>query len=492
MGLAEKLLKQKGVNAADSGMGTLANIELLSQSGYEIPPETEKNDLMIAVDADSEKTADMAIKTGLDILNHSNKGVYDKRTYHSLDDVNLDEDSYDLVQISLQGEYAAEEAKKAIEKGLDVFIFSDNVSIAEELELKKLGSSKGCLVMGPDAGVGLIGGVALAAGSIVRRGEIGIIGASGSGAQEVACLIERLGYGVSCIIGTGGRDLRPEIGGITMCMGMEHLDNDDETKVICLVSKLADTDVMSYVLSQADNLQKPVVAVFLGSDEALFDGHKTHYAYSLEEAALKSVELLSGKKSAFGWTDEQIEEMTVRELSRLSSERKHFRGIYCGGTFAEESMMIFRRSNPNMILNSNLETIYANRLDSHLKSNGHTILDLGSEEFTAKAPHPVFDPGLRIYRLEQEIEDPEVAIILLDFITGPGVHENPIMPFVPFFKDHPEIVFIAAICGANGDPQDIAAAREALEKNGVIVSDSNYQSSRLAASLISALDRRNL
>jgi FdrA protein len=490
MGLAEELTKQKGVNSADSGMGTPANNELLSKNGYEVWPQTSKNDLMIAVDADSIEAADKAIEFGLAIINR--QSVCDERRYNSLDDINLDEDPFDLVQISLPGEYAAFEARKAIEKGLDVFIFSDNVPIADELELKKLGREKGCLVMGPDAGVGLIGGVALAAGSIVRHGAVGIVGASGSGAQEVACLIERLGYGVSCIIGTGGRDLRPEIGGITMCMGMERLDNDAETKVICLVSKLADIDVMSYVLSQADNLHKPVVAVFLSGNEALFDGHKAHYANSLEEAALKSVELLSGKKPVFGWNDEQIREMTDREISRLGAGRKYLRGIYCGGTFAEESMMIFSRLNPSIMLNTNLDIKYANKLESHYKSKGHTILDLGSEGFTTVAPHPVFDPGLRLCRLEQELEDPETAVILLDFITGPGVHENPIMPFIPIIKKHPGVIFIAAICGADADPQDIATARAALEKTGVIVSDSNYQSARFACALISALDRRNL
>ncbi len=491
MGVAEELLRQKGINAADCGMGTPANIEILSQNGYEIPPQTTKSDLMLALDADDEETADTVIKSGLEILDHKNISGTNRR-YCNLDDINLENDPYDLVQISLPGEYAAAEAKKAIEKGLDVFIFSDNVPIADELELKKLGRSKGCLVMGPDAGVGLLGGVALAAGSIVRHGEIGIIGASGSGAQEVACLIERLGYGVSCIIGTGGRDLKPEIGGITMCMGMDRLDNDDETKVICLVSKLADTGVMSNVLSHADNLKKPVVAVFLGSDETMFHGHKTHFAYTLEEAALKSVELQSGKKPVFGWNDDQTQKMAVGELSRLSPERKYFRGIYCGGTFAEESMIVLRSTNPDIILNSNLKTRYANKLDSHLKSKGHTILDMGSEEFTAVAPHPVFDPGQRLSRLEQELEDPETAVILLDFITGPGVHENPIMPFIPFIRKHPEVIFIATICGADGDPQDIAAAREELEKNGAVISDSNYQSARLAAALISALERRDL
>ncbi len=489
MGLGEKLLAQKGVNGAECCMGTSANLDLLLKKGYEIPAQTSKNELLITVDADSEEEADEAIQSGLEGLD--NKSGRGSKIYHSLNEIDLSEDSFDLVQVSLPGEYAAAEAEKAIEMGLDVFMFSDNVPIADELRLKKLGRSKGCLVMGPDAGVGLIGGVALAAGSIVRRGEIGIVGASGSGAQEIACIIERLGYGVSEIIGTGGRDLRPEIGGITMVMGMERMDNDPETKVICLVSKLADTGVMSSVLSIADKLTKPCVAVFLGGEEAMFDKHRVIGAFNLEDAALKAVELLVGEKPSFGWNIEQIEDIAASQLSRIGAEKKYFRGIYCGGTFAEESIILFCHLNPDIVLNSNLDTGFTNKLESSHQSKGHTILDLGSEDFTAEAPHPVFDPQLRLHRLEQELSDPEVAVVLLDFITGPGVHKNPILPFIPIFRKHPEVIFITTICGAEGDPQDISKACDALLDAGVIVADSNYQSARLAAVLMSELDRRN-
>lgn len=487
MGVGERAMKKCHVSSAEGMMATPANIQALQEMGYDVPGDVTKNDLMLAVTAENEAQLTAARDEMMLVLNGgASKGA---ATYHDLDQIDLAKDPYDLVQISLPGEYAAAEAKKAIEKGLDVFIFSDNVSMEEELELKKLGREKGRLVMGPDCGVGLIGGVALAAGSINKDGPIGIVGASGSGAQEVACLIERMGLGVHCLIGTGGRDLKPMIGGITMRMGMEKMDKDPAVQVICLVSKLADLQVMSSILDDADRLSKPVVAVFLGGDEKLFEGHKVQGAMSLEEAARKAVALVTGSEPALGFTPEEMQALTNRVHS-LRPEQKYFRGLYCGGTFTEEALILFRQVNPDVQLYSNLETKYARQLADHSVSQGHAILDMGAEDFTAEAPHPVFDPALRVKRVMQEIRDPQVAVVLLDFITGPGVAPDPIMPYVDLCAQHRDIIFIATICGAEGDPQDIVSAREALRKAGVIVADSNYQSARLAAAMMAALDGR--
>lgn len=486
MSVAEKIAQMQGVNGAESGMGTPANIQLLTELGYNVPERTSKNDLMIAIDAQDEAAGERAYQAGIDALEHRQEGG--KRTYQDL--CHLQPGQFDIAQISLPGEYAAPEIKKAVEKGMDVFVFSDNVSLAEEWACKELGQRKGKLVMGPDAGVGLIGGVALAAGSIIREGGVGIVGASGSGAQEVACLIERLGAGVSAIIGTGGRDLLPEIGGITMRMGMQRLDQDEDTKVICLVSKLADKAVMADVLKEADGLHKPVVAVFLGGGEEIFEGRRTHGAFSLQEAAERCYALLAGETKRLGWTETAFDGLLKQVLAWIPPQRKYFRGLYCGGTFTEEALLLFARHNPEVALYSNLNTPYAQKLPSHHQSTGNTILDLGAEDFTSEAPHPVFDPALRLRRLQRELEDPEVAVVLLDFITGPGVHHDPIMPFIPTIEKHRDVVFITTLCGGEGDPQDITAAREALVKAGAIVADSNEQSARLAAALMAALDGR--
>ncbi|NLV58884.1 MAG: FdrA family protein [Clostridiales bacterium] len=485
MGVAERILGREGITGAESGMGTPANVELLTSLGYRVPEDTCRNDMMLALDAEDEEALEAAHRAGMEMLDHPGGR---QQVLRDLRDLELGQ--FDIAQISLPGEYAAAEARKAIELGMDVFIFSDNVPLSQERELKEFGRTRGKLVMGPDAGVGLMGGVALAAGSIVRKGAVGIVAASGSGAQEVACLIERLGAGVSAIIGAGGHDLLPGIGGITMRMGMERLDNDPDTQVICLVSKLADRGVMAKVLTDADRLSKPVVAMFLGGGEEIFQGSRVRGAFSLQEAAELCCELLTGEKRHLGWGPDEVDRLAEDLLKGITPPRKYFRGLYCGGTFAEEALLLFARENPQVKLYSNINTPYTQKLPSHHQSIGHTLVDLGAEDFTAEAPHPVFDPSLRLRRLERELEDPQAAVILLDFITGPGVHPDPILPFVRMVRQHRDVIFIATICGAQGDPQNITQARKALEEAGVIMADSNQLSARLASALMAALERR--
>ena len=488
MGVSERVTALAGIENAEAQMATCANQDVLKLLGYALPETVSPNDLVIAITAEDESAYDAALKLAEDIIDRKNTD--DQRHYGDISEIDMEEEPYDLCQISLPGEYAAAEARKALEKGMDLFIFSDNVSLEEELELKLLGQSLGRLVMGPDAGVALIDGVALAAGSIIRKGPIGIVAASGSGAQEVGCIIEKCGLGVSNIIGTGGRDLYPRIGGITMLEGIRRMEEDPETTVIVLVSKLADLGVMDKVLTVADSCAKPVVALFLGSGESLFAGHRVHGTFSLEAAALKAVELAGGDVSGFTCSDGELEKIVEDCMAKLSPDRKYFRGLYCGGTFTEEALQYFVAHNPDVPLYSNLKNAYSTRLEDSEKSIGHAILDLGAEDFTAKAPHPVFDPGLRLKRLCQELEDPEVAVVLLDFITGPGVAYDPITAFANECAKHPGVIFISNICGSLEDPQNVEEKQKLLEKAGVIVTKSNYQSTRLASALMNALERR--
>lgn len=494
MSVGEKVKKSTGVQSAEAQMGTPANLELLEELGYTIEEGITPNDLVVAVTGDTEQQLDQAVQLVFDLIDHK-VGGEETEVYHSLDEIELNDDPYDLVQISLPGEYAAAEAKKALEKGLEVFIFSDNVSLEEEKELKQLGEEKGLLVMGPDCGVGLINGVALAAGSINKKGPVGIVGASGSGSQEVACIIERCGSGVSSIIGTGGRDLYPQIGGSTMLCGMKRLAEDPETKVIVLVSKLADLAVMDRVLSEADKLEKPVVTVFLGGDETLYKGHRVHGTFSLEEAALEAVKLAEGKVPSIGRSTDEISELVKEEMKKYSPDQKYFRGLYCGGTFTEESLIYFNRHNSGVVIHSNLKNKYAVTLADHLKSEGHSILDLGSEDFTCSAPHPVFDPNIRTKRFQKELEDPETAVILLDFILGPAVHQDPVRPFAEMYKQEMEkqnryITIIAEVCGSEEDPQKASEQEKLLRDAGFIVASSNFESTKIASALMDALEGR--
>lgn len=492
MSVGDKIVKMPGIENAEVQMGTWANQELLTELGYTVPNDTGADDLVMAVTGDNEKHIEEAFVRIDDILEH--RDSEDEIHYQNLDQIDFQETPYDLVQISVPGKYAYAEANKALDKGLNVFIFSDNVSLDEERKLKEKGKEKGLLVMGPDCGVGMIGGVCLAAGSIMNEGPVGIVAASGSGAQEVACILDKCDIGISSLIGTGGRDLYPEIGGIEMLQGIDLLEKDDDTKVIVLVSKLADYEVMKKVLNYADTVKKPVVAVFLGSDKALFEGHKTIPAFSLEEAAYSAAKVISpGINLDFRFSDEQIKRIVTDEIKQYDNEQKYFRGLYCGGTFTEEGLLHYSKI-PNIKLYSNLDTKYAQKLKDSEISFGHSILDMGAEDFTCKAPHPVFDPQLRIKRLVKELEDKETAVILLDFITGPGVAEDPITPVAEVIKNSKtkkHITYIANICGSKQDPQNITQKANILKDAGVIVTTSSYESARLAGALMEELERRN-
>ncbi len=487
MGLAVSLTEIEGIIGAESGMGTVQNIDLLKSYDYTVPGDTTKNDLMVAVDADTEEMLNFAFEEAKKRLSLGSGKK--SKTYTCVDD--LPEGVYDVVQISLPGEYAIKEAKRAIEKGMDVFMFTADVTLEQERELKEFGRDHGKLVMGPDAGVGLLGGVAMAAGSIIKFGPVGVIGASGSGSQEVACLIEQMGSGVTCVLGTGGRDLKKEVGGVSMKADMKRLEKDDDTKIICLVSMLADREIMEEVLCEADKLTKPVVAVFLGADEELYKGHNVVGTYNLQGAAKACVKLANGVEPKIGWTNEEVEKIAEDAVASLSPEKKYFRGLYTGGTFSEESLMTFCSVAPEIQLYTNRDnTKYAKRLATHKVSEGHTLLDMGDLDFTAEAPHTVFDPAQRIARFNQELQNDDVALIAMDIILGPGVAPDPASCYVPMIRSNPDRIYVCAVCGGEGDPQGKDAIKKMLREAGAIVADSNYESARLCAKICQKMEAR--
>ena len=485
MGVSARLAARPSVRYVNCGMGTRQNISVLMDEGFPMPGEITPNDLMVALDCDTEEELKAAFDAGMSAMTAG--GGERERVYHDVND--LEDGRFDVVQISLPGGPALKEAYKAIDKGLDVFMFSADIALEDERALKEYGRDHGCLVMGPDAGVGLLGGVAMAAGSIVRRGPVGIIGASGSGSQEVACLIEEMGSGVTCILGTGGRDLKKAVGGVSMKADMKRLDTDEETKLICLVSMLADREIMEEVLCEADLMHKPVVAVFLGAEEELYRGHRVTGTYNLQEAAKACIRLLRGETPRIGWSEEELESLAEACRARFTGEKKYFRGLYTGGTFAEETLMTFRAQAPRVRMHTNRDnTRYAVRLKTHRQSEGHTLLDMGDLDFTAEAPHTVFDPAQRLLRFRREQEDPEVGLIAMDIILGPGVAPDPASCYLPYMRDRPDIVYVCSVCGGEGDPQNKAQIRRKLREAGAIVADSNYESARLCARVCRKLE----
>jgi FdrA protein len=378
-------------------------------------------------------------------------------------------------------------------------LFSDNVTVDEELELKKMGRDKGLLVMGPDCGTAIINQIPLCFANVVRKGDIGIVGASGTGTQEVSVLIDRLGGGVSQVIGTGGRDLKAQIGGIMMLEGFKALIDDPGTKVIVLISKPPAQEVAEKILALVESTNKPVVVNFIGGDRKQIERRGAFACISLEDAAQKAVCLSKGEGvkdfSGFEQSEQEIEGIVKNQASRLKTGQKYLRALYTGGTLADEAMKLLGKDGVSIY--SNIPLTPEMKLDNVHKSREHTCIDLGDDDFTLGKPHPMIDPTGRAERLARESEDEGVAILLMDFVIGYGSNIDPAGEMLPSIIEAKKKVesrggylsVIGYICGTVKDPQGYAEQKEKLEQAGVVLMPSNAQAVRLAGRLLNKIHK---
>lgn len=499
--LTTKTVKETaGVLEAVVAMGTDINRELLIEIGFSTPEvkESTPNDLIIAIEGESAETIDEAIRSAKDLLKKKQASADDEEEYRpvSLDRALKMAPDANLVIISVPGAYAAREARKALENGRHVMIFSDNVALEDEIALKKLATEKGLLVMGPDCGTALINGKPLCFANAVTQGDIGIVAASGTGLQEVSSLIDRFGGGVSQAIGTGGRDLRSEVGGMTMLMGIEALKNDPQTRVITVVSKPPAEDVAATVLSRLKETGKPCVVHFIGLKHGK-QSKDLKFAGNLEEAAGLAVASSRGEPyepRPFSLSDDEIENVIAKETGKFSIEQKYLRGLYTGGTLADEAMILLEHE--GLEIYSNLQGNPELTLKNPQVSQFHTIVDLGDDTFTVGRPHPMIDPTIREERIFKEAKGSEVAVVLLDLVLGNGSHEDPggaILESLKQAKKKAEerggyLSIIASITGTVGDFQDENEQKKKLESIGCIIMPSNYQASMLALKMLRRLD----
>jgi FdrA protein len=396
-----------------------------------------------------------------------------------------------LVLISTPGEYAAAEAFKALRLGLNVMLFSDNVTIADEVLLKREADQRGLLVMGPDCGTAIVDGIPLAFANAVQRGPIGVIGASGTGIQQVTSLIDQYGLGVSHALGTGGRDLKAEIGGVTMLRAIDELAADSDTRVIVLVSKPPAGEVAEKILQRARSAGKPVIACFLGAQAKDLQGGNVVAAYTLEDAAVMAVAAAQGKRIKATATDLPGE----MKAPQFAPNQRFVRGLYSGGTFCYEATLLLSQSLTDV--HSNTPVDRAKALEDVWQSRGHTLIDLGDDEFTRGRPHPMIDHRLRNERMVREAADREVALILLDVVLGYGAHPDPAAEMLPAIgearavaeRDGRQIAFVSFICGTERDPQGLARQDTALREAGVTMARSNAQAARTAAAIVSGHDQ---
>jgi FdrA protein len=370
--------------------------------------------------------------------------------------------------VSVPGEYATLEAHRALSRGLHVFLFSDHVSVADEVALKRRGAERGLLVMGPGCGTAMLGRVGLGFANVVPEGPVGIVAAAGTGAQEVACLIAAAGGGVSQIIGVGGRDLSAEVGGLAFRQALAQLADDERTETVLLVSKPPSPEVVA-ALADAIPPGKRAVAAFVGlrESDAPYEVHHT-----LEAAALAAV----------GASPPGLSELdrTV-EGCREQSAGRAVLGLFSGGSLAHEAVTILETALGPVAGNVSGHDDVAGGVGGVGGVGGHRVLDLGEEEYTRGRPHPMVDLDVRRAMLEEAAGDPRIGCVLLDVVLGHGAHPDPageLAPAVAHVADR--ALVLARVCGTDDDPQDASRQTATLTAAGAIVAPSNAAAARLA------------
>jgi FdrA protein len=492
--VARELANMPGVTDAAVVMATEANKGILKQAGL-LTPEAEAatpNDLVIA--ASGEGVALALALAEADKLLYKKQAAQDGAAFRpkTLRGAFKANPEANVAVISVAGRYAAEEAWEALSAGLHVLLFSDNVSLKDEIALKQYAVAHGLLLMGPGAGTAILNGVALGFADALPPGPVGIISAAGTGLQEVSTLLAKAGVGITQGIGTGGRDVKQEVGGLMMLAGLQALQADPATQVIVLVSKPPAPAVAEKVLQQVDRSDKPTIVCLLGGDvlELAKPQHKA--ARTLEEAAALAVIAAGGEGYKTTVGSLPVDPGELRR--RLAPGQRYLRGLFSGGTLCYEAQVVWRDLLLGRVF-SNAPLNPDDQLADSTHSQCHSAIDLGEEEFTVGRPHPMIDNDLRIRRLMQEAADPEVAVVVLDLVLGYGAHPDPAAELGPAIQHARqmaaaggrELMVVASVTGTEADPQQLSTQVQALEQAGVVVCGSNAAAARLAGRIVEGL-----
>jgi FdrA protein len=489
-------------------MGTSANKGLLAQSDL-LTPEAQTalpDDLIIVVSGEAEAAA--SALSQVDELLATRKSVVDGIEYlpQSLEAAAKMLPEAGWVLISTPGRYAAGVARESLRLGKHVFLYSDNVSLEDEIALKRDAAQQGLLVMGPDCGTALVNGAGLGFANRVRRGPIGLVGASGTGLQHVTARIHQWGGGITHALGTGGRDLSEQVGAITTRQSLDLLRRDPETRVIVLISKPPAATVADNLLRLARTCGKPVIVNFIGysashpvGDSASHPGGDTppadlahenlHFAATLDGAAELAVRLAEHLQ-----TSKVSKTFEVSAMPSFAAGQRYLRGLFSGGTLAYEALLILQDYLPAVYSNTPLNKQY--KLTDSLVSRQHTLIDLGEDEFTVGRLHPMMDNSLRLQRLRQEADDPEVAVIMLDVVLGYGAHPNPAGELAPAMAQIQEkareagrhLEIVALVVGTDEDPQNMAEQIEQLQQAGARVETNHEVTVRYVGQLLQSLN----
>ncbi len=492
MRTAGRISAQEGIAQALLFMGTEKNKELLATLGFpagELAP-AGPTDLILAVRAQTRPRL-AAVLENLDGWLRVEPGRGTVPAARDLDEALIRLPRANLAVISVPGMYAADEAQKALERSLNVFVFSDNVPVERERALKRYASDRGLIVMGPDCGTAIIGGIGIGFANAVRRGPVGVIGASGTGIQEFTTLVHRAGSGISQAIGTGSRDVSDAVGGISLLAALRALATDAATGTIAVVSKPPGPRTLEALLPRVLQSTKPVVLCFLGGTErpvSLTGPHRT--AATLDEAAALAVRNATGNLPPDGEPSSAgLADRALGERKAMHPAQRYVRGLFAGGTFCYQAQQIFRDA--GVAAYSNAPIAGNPGLTDPLQSREHSLIDLGADEFTAGRPHPMMDSRLRRERILAEAADPAVAVLLVDFLLGFNAAADPageLAPAIAEAKGEAErhgrfLSVVASVCGTEEDPQGLDRQVACLEEAGVVVLPSSAQAARFAALL---------
>ena len=470
--------------------GTPANLEIMREAGL-LAPEGEgagPNDLVVAVRASGGAAAEAALARAGDVLERrrapADGGQWRPRT---LDGALVRMGDANLVLVSVPGVHATREARRALDHGLNVMLFSDNVPLESERVLKEYAHARGLLVMGPDCGTAYVAGTPLAFANVVPRGRVGVIAASGTGLQEVAVLLARTGAGISHGIGIGGRDLSDAVGGISALDAIDLLATDAGTDHLILVSKPPGPRSARLVFDRLAAAGKPCTAVVFGAGEG---GFGTPPAGLVLAPTLKdAVERATGCTIA---PDYDAGGAARDAAARLEPGRHALRGLFCGGTLATEAHAVLVAAGLAVASNAAPRTRRPGPApgapphgtgDAH---SVHTVIDLGADEYTVGRLHPMIDPALRTAKLRESLASPEAAVVLLDVVLGLGAHADPAWPICDAVleTDGGRPAVVASVCGTGDDPQDHERQAAMLADAGVIVAPSNADAAAVAAMIL--------
>jgi FdrA protein len=479
-------------------MATEANLQLLQEAGL-TPFEGNAGaaDVLLVVRANDEGSAEAALQSAEEQLAQRpvtslvGGATSDQKQPRSLEQALRIQAGSGLAVVSVPGPYAALETDRALRAGLHVFLFSDNVALEDEIALKHLAREQDLLLMGPDCGTAMLNGIGLGFVNVVASGPIGIVGASGTGIQQVMSLIARLGSGVSQVIGSGGRDLSEEVGAITTLQGLHLLQEDEQTEVIVLVSKPPAPRMAERVLEAAVKGKKPVIVIFVGADHDALEeryGNRVVVTRTLAEAARKAVSVYGGSETTTGtWHVRQMKSVHPVEIPHVKTTT--LSALYSGGTLCDEAMHLWAKRLGPIYSNIPLKPEWRLVKDGedggggeggqHVK--GHCAIDFGADEYTRGRPHPMIDPSLRLKRLQEEANNPRVGVILLDIVLGYCSHPDPASVYAPAIlaarkqanHEGRPLPFIISLCGTEGDPQRLSVQAAKFRDAGAEIFTSN-------------------